>query len=574
MPSDKETAVTDAPATYALELFCLLGALGRAAVFDPAFTIRAAVRLSGPVDPDVLRQALDDVVGNHDALHSTLTLEPEIRQCVQAPTPVRLTVRDLEDADHGGDRNGRQQADRDQADRYQPGRDQPHRDQTGRDRVASAFVAETVAGRFPPDELPTLWAALGRLAADDWVLVLVTHHLWSDAWSMRVILADLAAAYAARAEGEVPELSEGMAYAAVAEDDRSPRMRERIDERLGYWRERLADMDSPLRPENPYSEIRDGVKAEHTFVLGGPGEASLEAVLACARRNRTTPFVVLLSAFMLWLRAATGSEDIAVPIVTAGRLPEEWETVGLFSNSIVMRADLAAAVTGRDVLRTVHAVCAEAYRHEIPLLRLLEEVPRAAELVVDPDRALPMFQLIQFPDGRGGQAFGPDVQARPIEMPGDSANAQLPDYLWTLELGDRLVGRVYSDPKTFGATTIERQTQEYRRILDQLVRDPDAALAGLGPRRASRDERELESEYTAPRTAAEADLAELWSEQLGVAPVGIHDDFFELGGHSLLAAGLQLEIERRFGVEVPSWVLFLQPTIAGIAEALAEAGVA
>ncbi|NUR24975.1 MAG: hypothetical protein HOV83_03855 [Catenulispora sp.] len=541
MASETTDSAVEAPATFALELFCLLGALGRAAVFDPAFTVRAALRLSGPVDAEVLRQALDDVIGNHAALHSALTLEPEIRQSVLPVPPARLSVHEVE------------------------GRDP--------DEAVTAFIADTLGGRFPPDEPPSLWASLGRLSADDWVLVLVTHHLWSDAWSMLVILADLATAYAARAEGTVPKLSNGMTYAAVAEDDRSPRMRERIEDRMDYWRERLAGMDAPLRPESQHSELRDGVKAEHTFALGGPGDVSLDEILACARRHRTTPFVVLLSAFLLWLRAESGVEDLCVPTVTAGRLPEEWETVGLFTNSIVMRTDLTGLLTGREVLRTVHGGCAEAYQHEVPLLRLLEAVPRAAELVVDPDRTVPMFQLIQFPESQAARSFGPGVRARPIELPGGAANAQLPDYLWTLERGERLVGRVYFDPKAFSAKTIERQAEEYRIILNHLVRDPDAALSRPAPR-VRRDERELETEYAAPETAVQAELALLWSEQLGVAPIGIHDDFFELGGHSLLAAGLQLEVERRFGVEVPSWVLFLEPTIAGIAEALAEAGVA
>ncbi|HET6212389.1 MAG TPA: phosphopantetheine-binding protein [Micromonosporaceae bacterium] len=78
------------------------------------------------------------------------------------------------------------------------------------------------------------------------------------------------------------------------------------------------------------------------------------------------------------------------------------------------------------------------------------------------------------------------------------------------------------------------------------------------------------SPYAAPRTDVEATLARLWSAKLGVQPVGIHDDFFELGGDSLLAADLQLDIDTALGVEIPTWTLFLSPTIAELAEAVAE----
>jgi hypothetical protein len=41
--------------------------------------------------------------------------------------------------------------------------------------------------------------------------------------------------------------------------------------------------------------------------------------------------------------------------------------------------------------------------------------------------------------------------------------------------------------------------------------------------------------WVAPRTPVQKQLAEIFSEVLGVEPIGIHDVFFTLGGHSLLA---------------------------------------
>ncbi|NUR70390.1 MAG: hypothetical protein HOU81_06195 [Hamadaea sp.] len=76
---------------------------------------------------------------------------------------------------------------------------------------------------------------------------------------------------------------------------------------------------------------------------------------------------------------------------------------------------------------------------------------------------------------------------------------------------------------------------------------------------------DLSTEYVAPRDPVEQQLAELWTARLEVAPIGVHDDFFELGGDSLLAAELQLAIDQLFGVEVPTWTLFLTPTVAELA---------
>ena len=75
----------------------------------------------------------------------------------------------------------------------------------------------------------------------------------------------------------------------------------------------------------------------------------------------------------------------------------------------------------------------------------------------------------------------------------------------------------------------------------------------------------------APRTPVEQTLASIWSELLGVARVGIHDDFFESGGHSLLATQLISRVREKFQVEVTLRQLFERPTIELFATIIEEA---
>ncbi len=63
-------------------------------------------------------------------------------------------------------------------------------------------------------------------------------------------------------------------------------------------------------------------------------------------------------------------------------------------------------------------------------------------------------------------------------------------------------------------------------------------------------------EIRPPSNPVEEGLAAIWSELLGVAPVGLDDDFFVLGGHSLLATQLVSRVRRRFGVDLPLHSLF------------------
>jgi acyl transferase domain-containing protein/acyl carrier protein len=79
---------------------------------------------------------------------------------------------------------------------------------------------------------------------------------------------------------------------------------------------------------------------------------------------------------------------------------------------------------------------------------------------------------------------------------------------------------------------------------------------------------DLPQPYTPPLTATERALAELWSEVIGVEPVGTRDNFFDLSGNSLLALQMLSLVKRDFGIAVPSVALFEAPTVFALAKLL------
>ena len=77
--------------------------------------------------------------------------------------------------------------------------------------------------------------------------------------------------------------------------------------------------------------------------------------------------------------------------------------------------------------------------------------------------------------------------------------------------------------------------------------------------------RNLSTGFVLPRTPIEAQIAQIWSEILGVERIGVKDNFFELGGHSLLATQVLSEINSAFGLDLSIQMMFESPTVAGIA---------
>jgi thioesterase domain-containing protein/acyl carrier protein len=74
-----------------------------------------------------------------------------------------------------------------------------------------------------------------------------------------------------------------------------------------------------------------------------------------------------------------------------------------------------------------------------------------------------------------------------------------------------------------------------------------------------------------PRDTLELRLLQIWQQLLGDDAIDIHSSFFDVGGHSLLAMRLMSLIAKQFGIRLPVGILFQQPTIVGVAQALRQA---
>ncbi|MDY7095147.1 MAG: SDR family NAD(P)-dependent oxidoreductase [Acidobacteriota bacterium] len=83
---------------------------------------------------------------------------------------------------------------------------------------------------------------------------------------------------------------------------------------------------------------------------------------------------------------------------------------------------------------------------------------------------------------------------------------------------------------------------------------------------------ELSTAFVAPRSPVEEQLARVWCGLLGLDRVGVHDNFFQLGGHSLLGVQLVSRMRESFGVDLSLRALFETPTVAALAETVAEGG--
>ncbi|MDK8179896.1 non-ribosomal peptide synthetase [Paenibacillus sp. UMB4589-SE434] len=82
---------------------------------------------------------------------------------------------------------------------------------------------------------------------------------------------------------------------------------------------------------------------------------------------------------------------------------------------------------------------------------------------------------------------------------------------------------------------------------------------------------QAETEYVAPRTPHEVQLARIWQDVLGLTKVGVKDNFFELGGHSLRATTLVSKLHKEENISLSLRDVFRYPTLEALAAFIVDA---
>ncbi|WP_069170227.1 condensation domain-containing protein [Streptomyces griseus] len=443
------TTTSQSPqATTALSLqqqfLCMFAQGFRTGPFGPHYTEVFAWRVQGHVDVEAMRAALADVVERHEALRTVVRLEDGGAQSVLPAVQPELELVDLEEP---------------------PGAD--------RDRRAEQLMIQAETRSFPADRVPLLRAVLGRFDEQDSVLVLCAHHSAADVWSIQVILRDLAQCYTARAAGEEPRLPEVAQYRDYVVAQQEEAGGAAVAASRAYWRETLEGARILVAPVHPTGQ--SPATSYHRFAT----DADLGAqVSRLAKETRSSPFMVLLAAFAVFVNRRTGATDLVVPTFTPGREHRFQSTVGSFFNFTPLRVDLEGCRTFRDVVARTRKACVGAFSHELPLLHILAEAPELMSSA-GPDAVPTLFQAVQPPYLTQGERIGDleytAIWRRVIPQP---LGSDTPDgMIWSMHLSDsEVVGGLSFSRHLFEQAEVGDQAAGFLEVIGDMLAGPDAAL--------------------------------------------------------------------------------------------------
>lgn len=411
-----------------------------------AYNVPRAIRLQGAIDLPALQRALNTLVERHEALRTTFDLvNEEPAQLVHAAAPVVINTVDV---------SGVPEAERQTATR--------------------AKMRELARTQFDLAKDKQLLAWIIRMADDDNVLFLLSHHVSSDGWSGSILMRELTALYDAYRDNREPALPPvSLQYGDYAAWQRRTLSGKRLDDLLDFWCEQLhgapLTLDFPTDRTRPSVPGFDGALRAH-LVDGNV----IERMRELCRAQSTTSFMVLLSVLYVLIHRYSGEDEMVVGTPIAGRSHAELENVvGFFSNTLLLRGSVAGNPTFRELLARVRTASLAAFDHQdIPLETLLTTRGKGDAAIA----AMPQFVLsTEDPDRERLKIAG--TAATPIREAFGSTK-----FDFMLSAAERAEGlRLSAEFRTdlFDASTVDRMLQHFAVLLQGALDNPDTPIANL-----------------------------------------------------------------------------------------------
>ncbi|WP_216900140.1 non-ribosomal peptide synthetase, partial [Nocardia alni] len=430
--------------------------LNQVDIESASYNMPFAIRLTGDLDVSALGQAVTDVLERHEALRTRFPVygpdgvpRQEILSAAQTlpgGLPVEAASADL------------------------------------RDRVIGMLSAGFDVTEHPPVRIG-LFSGPG---ADEYLLVVVAHHISADGVSMAPLARDLATAYLARAQGTAP----GWTALPVQYADFALWQREVIGDeddensiaarQLTYWREALAGVSQavqlpPDRPRPARSSMRG---ASSVVVVPAQVHQGLDRI---ARDRNSSMFMVVHAALATLLARMCGGSDIAVGTPIAGRGAAALDDlIGMFVNTLTLRTEVDRSGSFAALVQRVREVDLSAFDNaDVPFERVVELVAPGRDAARNP-----LFQvMLSFQNTTQPSLELPGLTISGLELEEVVAKFDLqvniePRYTEDGTPDELVVVFTYATD-LFDEVTIQGVGRRFERILTAVAADESAVLGDI-----------------------------------------------------------------------------------------------
>jgi amino acid adenylation domain-containing protein len=456
-----------------------------------AYNLVFSYRLSGELDVNLLERSINQIVARHEVLRTVFdAVDGQPVQIISPATTISLQVIDLSNVSS----------------------------ESLQKSEVRRFVGGLARQPFDLARGPLLRPALLRLARNEYVFLLVVHHVVFDGWSIGVFLGEFSQIYNSLKLGQPSSLAAlRIQYADFAAWQRNRLCETNLEEHLSYWRKQvdnLSTLNLPIKRSQPSSDPPSSAREE--FEISGD---LLNGLRSLTNLSGTTLFMVLMAAYKVVLHRYTGQTDIAIGTFVSGRNhPAVEALIGFFLNMLVLRTDLSGNPTFRELLERIRKVCVGAFTHQdLPFEKIVEELRPTRDLTHNP-LVQATFALQNSPKQllnlTGIAARDWDISAgvaRPFDL-----------HLYIIEEETCLRGYVSYNKNLFETDTVRRLINHLKNLLKAIAANQDQRISAF-PMLTDEETHQLLVEWNDTKTdyAKENCIHELFEAQVEKTPDAI-----------------------------------------------------
>ncbi|MFS1513883.1 non-ribosomal peptide synthase/polyketide synthase [Chengkuizengella sp. SCS-71B] len=399
-----------------------------------SYNMPSATMIKGKLDYTQFESAMKKLLNRHESLRTSFEMvESELSQRIHEQVDFEIQYEKAEDNDE-------------------------------LNALVAAFIQP-----FDLNQAPLIRVKLIQIDQTEHLLVFDMHHIISDGMSMNILMHDFSQLY----DGiNLEDLY--IQYKDIAVWQSEQFAEEEMEQQKQYWLKQFEGevpiLNLPTDFERPILQSFEGehidMKLDQTFT---------SKVYQLARETNTTVYMIMLAAYTVLLSKYTGQEDIIVGSPVAGRNHADLEPiVGMFVNTVAIRNKPNRNQSFHTFLsevkeNTLHALENESY----PLEELIENL----NLPRDTSRN-PLFNVMFSMLNMEQQEMELDqISFHPY--PFENKNSKFDVTLTVIEEADGLFINMEYCTKLFKQETIKRMVYHLKRVVEQVVTDPERLLQDI-----------------------------------------------------------------------------------------------
>ncbi|NEP80319.1 MAG: AMP-binding protein [Okeania sp. SIO3B3] len=329
---------------------------------------------------------------------------------------------------------------------------------------------------FDLSQGPLITLKLLRCSEKEGVLLLVSHHIISDALSHSFLLREhilLYDSYLSKKPSPLPELE--LQYGDYSVWHRQWLQGEVLQKGIDNWKQELADVSTLYPVPSDIFQVSPGFEAVRKYF---PISASIwSSVQKLSNQYNVTPLVIFLSVFYVLIFQYSLKQDIVVGLPVSGRLHHKIESaIGYFTDSILLRGQIPdSSITFKELLNNVKEVTIKAYANQhIPLNFVAEFLNQQQDYQQYRNLFQIFFDYMDF--GGGEQIETPNFKGAPMK---EKFPSDIELFLVFLKSEKGIEGSLTYNPELFEAETITALTDSYLLLLEKAINAPETKISDL-----------------------------------------------------------------------------------------------